>query len=174
MISPVLLSIFFTADLTVVLQRLSKGIVILAELVHLKGLLKSMGPEPGMNYVRRVVWDMLYEDDACIVNPSATSRVFTDHFTDHFFFFSCLARSSRVGDFKKDTRTPRARSCTAPQSSNAAPAERDNKTNPKGIRYEGMKRASRLCVVCCVDLGDIACSACRSIAGSAACFSCLL
>ena len=42
------------------------------------------------------------------------------------------------------------------------------------VRYEGMKRTSRLCVVRCVDLGDIACSACRSIAGSTACFSCLL
>ena len=39
------------------------------------------------------------------------------------------------------------------------------------VRYEGMKRTSRLCVVCSVDLGDIACSACRSIVGSAGCFS---
>ena len=27
----------------------------------------SMGPESAMDYVRRVVWGMLYADDACIV-----------------------------------------------------------------------------------------------------------
>ena len=32
------------------------------------------------------------------INPSGPTRVFTDHFTDHFFFFFFLARSSRVGD----------------------------------------------------------------------------
>ena len=66
------------------------------------------------------------------INPSAPSRVFTDHFTDHFQKKKkCLARSSRVGDFLKDTQTPRARSCTALQSSSAAPAKRDNKRHPK-------------------------------------------
>ena len=67
MLSQVLFIIFFTAVLTVVLQILSKKNAILTELVHLKELLASMGPEPGMNYVRRAVWDMLYEDDARIV-----------------------------------------------------------------------------------------------------------
>ena len=50
-----------------------------------------------------------------VINPSGPTRVFTDHFTDHFFFCFCLARSSCVGDFLKNTRTPHARSCTAPQ-----------------------------------------------------------
>ena len=48
------------------------------------------------------------------------------------FCFVFLARSSRGGDFLKDTRTPRARSCTAPHSSNAAPAKRGNERHPKG------------------------------------------
>ena len=62
------------------------------------------------------------------VNPSGPTRVFTDHFTDHFYFyFFCLARSSRVGDLKKNTRTPHARSCTASQS-NAVPAKGQQKT----------------------------------------------
>ena len=49
----------------------------------------------------------------------------------------CLARSSRVGDLKTNTRTPHARSCTAPQS-NAVPAKRDNKrhSNQKYIKNE--------------------------------------
>ena len=41
-----------------------------AELVHLKELPASMGPEPAMDYVRRAVWGMLYADNACIVSRS--------------------------------------------------------------------------------------------------------
>ena len=71
------------------------------------------------------------------INPSEPTRVFTDHFTDHFFFqFFCLARSSRVGDFFKNTRTPHARSCTAPQS-NAVPAKGQHKTLKSKIYKKG-------------------------------------
>ena len=69
-LSPLLFNIFFAAVLTVVLQRFSEEPAILAELVHLKEPPTSMGPEPAMDYVRRVVWDMLYADDACIVSRS--------------------------------------------------------------------------------------------------------
>ena len=54
-LSPLLFNIFFAVVLTVVLQRLSEDTVILAELVHLKELSTSMGPEPAMDYVRRAV-----------------------------------------------------------------------------------------------------------------------
>ena len=58
------------AVLTVVLQRFSEELAILAELVHLKEPPTSMRPEPAMDYVRRAVWGMLYADDACIVSRS--------------------------------------------------------------------------------------------------------
>ena len=71
MLSPLLFNIFFAAVLNVVLQRFSEEPAILAELVHLKKLSTSMGPEPAMDYVvRRAVWGMLYADDACIVSRS--------------------------------------------------------------------------------------------------------
>ena len=66
--SPLLFKIFFAVELTVVLQRFSEDLAILAELVHLKELPTSMGPEPATDYVRRAVWGMLYADDACIVS----------------------------------------------------------------------------------------------------------
>ena len=69
-IFPLLLSIFFAAVLTVVLQRFSKEPAILAELAYLKEPPTSMGPEPAMDYVRRAVWGMLYADDACIISRS--------------------------------------------------------------------------------------------------------
>ena len=67
-LSPLLFNIFFAAVLNVVLQRFSKEPGILAELVQLKEPSTLMGPESAMNYVRRVVWGMLYADDACIVS----------------------------------------------------------------------------------------------------------
>ena len=69
-LSPLLFNIFFAAVFTVVLQRFSEDTVILAELVHLKGPPTSMGSEPAIDYVCRVVWDMLYAHDACIVSRS--------------------------------------------------------------------------------------------------------
>ena len=53
-----------------------------------------------------------------------------------FFSFFCLARSSRVGDLNKNTRTPHARSCTAPQS-NAVPAKGQQKTLKSNIYIKG-------------------------------------
>ena len=69
-LSPLLFNIFFAAVLTVVLQRFSEKPAILAELVHLNEPQTSMGPEPAIDYVRRVVWGMLYADDACVVSRS--------------------------------------------------------------------------------------------------------
>ena len=69
-LSPLLSSIFSAAVLTVVFQGFNKDTVILAELVHLKEPLTSMGPEPAMGYVHRVVRGMLDADDACIVSRS--------------------------------------------------------------------------------------------------------
>ena len=65
-LSPLLFNIFFAAVLNVVLQRFREDPAILAELVHQKEPRTSMGLEPAMNYVRRMVWSMLYADDACI------------------------------------------------------------------------------------------------------------
>ena len=114
-----------------------------------------------------------YSSPMTHINPSATSRVLTDHFTDHFFLsFFCLARSSRVGDFLKyPNSTCKELYCTTEQR---CACKKGQTKDTLRVRHEGMKRTSRLCVVCCVDLGDIAYSACRSIAGSAAYFSCLL
>ena len=67
-LSPLLFNIFFAVVLNVVLQRFSEDLAILAELVHLKEPSTSMGSEPAMDYVLRVVWGMLYADDACIVS----------------------------------------------------------------------------------------------------------
>ena len=67
-VSPLLFDIYFAAVLNVVLQRSSEDSAILTELVHLKKPPTSMGPEPAMDYVRRVVWGILYADDACIVS----------------------------------------------------------------------------------------------------------
>ena len=75
-LSPLLLNIFFAAELNV-LQRFSEEPAILAELVHLKEPSTSMGPEPAMDYVRRAVWGMLYADDACIVwrSPQGLAKI---------------------------------------------------------------------------------------------------
>ena len=54
-LSPLLFNIFFAAVLTVVLQRFGEEPAILAEQVHLKEPPTSMGPEPAMDCVRRVV-----------------------------------------------------------------------------------------------------------------------
>ena len=70
MFSSLSFNIFFAAVLNVVLQRLGEDRVILTELVHLKEPSTSIGPEPAMDYVRRVVWGMLYADAACIVSQS--------------------------------------------------------------------------------------------------------
>ena len=48
-LSPLLFNLFFAAVLTVVLQRFSEDTVILVEMVHLKELPTSMGPESAMN-----------------------------------------------------------------------------------------------------------------------------
>ena len=53
--SPLLFNIFFAAVLTVVLQRFSEDMAILAELMHLKAPPTSMGPEPAIDYIRRAV-----------------------------------------------------------------------------------------------------------------------
>ena len=58
-LSSLLFNIFFAAVLTVVLQIFSQDTVILAEMVHLKEPLTSMGPEPAMDYVLRAVWGMV-------------------------------------------------------------------------------------------------------------------
>ena len=66
-LSPLLFNIFFAVVLNVVVQRFSEKPAILAELVHLKGPSTSVGPEPAMDYVRREVRGILYEDDPCMV-----------------------------------------------------------------------------------------------------------
>ena len=68
--SLLLFNILFAAVLTVVLRRFRNDTAILAKRVDLKEPPTSMGLEPAMNYVRRVVWGMLYVDDACIVSRS--------------------------------------------------------------------------------------------------------
>ena len=69
-LSPLLFNIFFAAVLNVVFHRLSEDPTIFAELVHLREPSTTKGSEPTMDYVRRVVWGMLYADDSCIVSRS--------------------------------------------------------------------------------------------------------
>ena len=68
MLSSLLFNIFFAAVVNVVLQRFSKDLAILAELVHLKEPSMSMRPKPAMDYVDRAACGMLYADDLCIVS----------------------------------------------------------------------------------------------------------
>ena len=58
------------AALLVALQRFSEDPDILADLVHIQEQPAKVGPETAMEYVRRVVWGMLYADDAYIVSRS--------------------------------------------------------------------------------------------------------
>ena len=70
-LSPLLFNILFATVLNIVLQRFGGEPAILPELVHLKENSTSRGPKPAMDYVlRRAVWGMIYEDDACIVSRS--------------------------------------------------------------------------------------------------------
>ena len=71
MLFQLLFNISFAAVVTVVLQRFIENAVILDELVHLDEPPTSMVPDPAMDYVRRVVWGMMYADDACIVSRSS-------------------------------------------------------------------------------------------------------
>ena len=109
-LSPLLFNIFFTAVLTVVLQRYIEEPAILAELVRLKEPPTSMGPEPAMDYVRRAMVGMLYADDACIVSrsPQGLAKMM------EVIVEVCRAFALTVSAKKTDTmcmlppRTPRA------------------------------------------------------------------
>ena len=67
---PSLFRLFFAAVVTVVLQRFSEDVFMLAELMHLKEPSTSMGSEPALDYVNHAVWGILYVDDACTVSRS--------------------------------------------------------------------------------------------------------
>ena len=69
-LSPLLFNIFFAAILRVVLERFSKDVGILADLVYLREQSSKVGPETALECVRRAIWGMLYADDACIVSRS--------------------------------------------------------------------------------------------------------
>ena len=69
-IFPLLLNNIFTAELAVVLQRFREDTVIFAELVYLKKPPTSTAPDLAIHSVNRVMWSMLYADDACIVMRS--------------------------------------------------------------------------------------------------------
>ena len=87
------------AVLNVVLQRFSEDLAILAELVHLKELSTSMGPEPAMDFVRRAVWGMLYADDACIVSRSPQELAKND---GSYRRGLLILRFDRVGEEDRD------------------------------------------------------------------------
>ena len=64
---PAVINNIFTAELTVVLERFREDTIIFAELVYLKEPPTSMAPDLAIHSVNRVMWSMLYADDACIV-----------------------------------------------------------------------------------------------------------
>ena len=69
-LSPLQFNVFFAAILFVVLERFSKDVGILADLIHLQEQPSKVGPETALECVRRAIWGMLYADDACIVSRS--------------------------------------------------------------------------------------------------------
>ena len=97
-LSLLLFNISFAAVLTVVLPRFSKDPAILAELVHLKESPTAMGPKPAMDYVCRVVWGILYADDACIVSrsPQGLAEMM------EVIVEVCILRVNRFGEEDRD------------------------------------------------------------------------
>ena len=71
-LSPLLFNVFFAAAIHAVLVRFSEDPDIVRDLVHLEEDLGEDGVEvDSLACVRRVVWGMLYADDAGIVSKSA-------------------------------------------------------------------------------------------------------
>ena len=69
-LSPLLFNVFFAAILLVALERFSKDASILADLIHLQELPSKVGPETALKCARRVIWRIVYADDACIVSAA--------------------------------------------------------------------------------------------------------
>ena len=69
-LSTLLFNVFFAATLYVALERFSKDADILADLIDLQEQPSKVGPETALECVRRVIWGMLYANDACIVSRS--------------------------------------------------------------------------------------------------------
>ena len=73
-LSPLLFNIFFAAVIIVVLQRFAEDPLIVSDLVYLydgpKGEDDRPRKEGTLEMVRRVVWGMLYADDAGVVSTS--------------------------------------------------------------------------------------------------------
>ena len=55
------------------LQRFSEDVDILADLVHLQERRARVDPKIALGYLRRVMWGMLYANDACIIPRSSRS-----------------------------------------------------------------------------------------------------
>ena len=73
-VSPLLFNIFFAAVIIVVLQRFAEDPLIVSDLVYLDDAPKGEDGRPRkegtLEMVRRVVWGMLYADDAGVVSTS--------------------------------------------------------------------------------------------------------
>ena len=73
-LSPLLFNIFFAAVIIVVLQRFAEDPLIISDLVYLDDAPKGEDDRPReegtLKMVRRVVWGMLYADDARVVSTS--------------------------------------------------------------------------------------------------------
>ena len=61
---PLLFNVFFAAVLHIALERFSRNADNPEDLVHLDESPKGMGHETRLDVVMRVVWGMLYADDA--------------------------------------------------------------------------------------------------------------
>ena len=70
-LSPLLFSILFATVLLIALQRLSEDADILADFVHPQEKRARVGPEAGLECVRRAMWGVLYDDDVCIISQSS-------------------------------------------------------------------------------------------------------
>ena len=63
-LSPLLFNVFFAAVLLIAIEKFSKDAGILADLIHLQEQPSKVGPETALECVRRVIWGMLYAEEA--------------------------------------------------------------------------------------------------------------
>ena len=126
LIPAILFNIFIAAVLNVVLQRFSDDPAILAELVHLKEPSTSIGSEPAMEYVRRVVWGLLYADDAFKVSrpPQGLAKMM-EVIVEVCRVFALTVSAKTTDIYVCPLRVHRGRWCESKQ-----PGKRTNKYNP--------------------------------------------
>ena len=125
MLFPLLFNIFLAAVLNVIPQRFNEDSAILTELVHLKKLLTSMGPETVMEYVRRAVWGMLHANGAqqiVLRSPQGLAKMMGVIVEVYRAFVSTVSPNKIETMCMPLPRTPRTMVRTCPLKSPGGPA----------------------------------------------------